>query len=68
MVNETMVGKPPKPGKYLCLRCESEFSFNEGALRCPHCENTGRSDLVPVFVRDVAEEELMHTPDDFQGG
>lgn len=68
MVNEAMVGKPPKPGKYHCTRCESEFAFDKGALRCPRCQNTTRNDLVPVFVRDVLEEELMHTPDDFQGG
>lgn len=68
MVNEAMVGKPPKPGKYLCMRCESEFAFDKGALRCPKCSNTTRNDLVPVFVRDVLEEELMHTADDFPGG
>lgn len=68
MVNQAMVGKPPKPGMYHCLRCEDEFEFVKGALRCPNCDNTKRNDLVPVDVRDVKEEELMHTADDFQGG
>ncbi len=68
MVNQDMVGKPPKPGMYYCVRCEEQFAFVEGALRCPNCQNTTRNDLVPVDVRDVKEEELMHTTDDFQGG
>jgi Zn finger protein HypA/HybF involved in hydrogenase expression len=67
-MNQTMVGKPPKPGKYHCLKCEKMFDFEEGALRCPQCENTTRNDLVPVDVADVKEEELMHTDVDFQGG
>lgn len=67
-MNQTMVGKPPKPGKYHCLNCEKVFSFDEGALRCPECENTTRNELVPIDVRDVKEEDMMRTMTDFPGG
>jgi len=67
-MNQAMVGKPPKPGKYHCLKCEEIFPFVKGALRCPNCENATRNELVPIDVRDVKEEELMHTAVDFQGG
>lgn len=68
MVNQTMVGKPPKPGKYHCLRCDSEFNYRRGALRCPQCDNNTRNELVPIDVREVREDEIMLTPDDFPGG
>lgn len=67
-MNQTMVGKPPKPGQYHCTRCDKVFKFDHGPLSCPKCSNTVREELVPVDVRDVKEEELMHTDDDFQGG
>lgn len=67
-MNQAMVGKPPKPGEYLCAVCDGTFRFKNGVLRCPECGNNRREDLVPIFVKEVKEEELMHTEVDFPGG
>ena len=67
-MNQTMVGKPPTRGKYYCANCDSCFGHRDGILMCPECLSTIREDLILIYVREIIEEEMMHTPDDFQGG
>lgn len=63
--------KPPEPGEYECIWCETifEFSSDENSkLVCPNCGNNDRKDLVPVFIANLPEDETMYTASDFHGG
>ncbi len=67
-MNQTMIGKPPTSGRYYCSECFAIFELINDSLKCPSCLNSDRDVFVLVYVRDIAEEELMHTGVDFQGG
>ena len=67
-MNQTMVGKPPTPGKYYCTNCYNCFRFQIGRLVCPNCSNKVRDDLVIIDVREIAEDLMMLMNSDYQGG
>lgn len=67
-MNPTMEGKPPTQGEYYCTSCSICFRLAAGPLQCPQCLDAVRDDFVLIYVREVPEEETMHTPDDFAGG
>ncbi len=66
-MNRTMLGKPPTNGRYYCTECFNIFELEE-ELQCPACCNNTREDFVLIYVREVAEEILMHTAADYHGG
>lgn len=67
-MNQTMYGKPPTRGIYLCTNCDNSFRFFTDVLKCPVCPDGTRDDLVIIFVRDQQEELLMHMPCDYNAG
>jgi len=67
-VDNIIKGTPPQPGEYKCTRCDAQFNYKCGALFCPSCGNRRHDELVPIFVKEQKEEELMKTEADFPGG
>jgi len=60
--------KVAEAGEYLCIWCETRFTFQTGELACPECGNTDRNDLVTVYMEDdTQEEEMMSAADWGQG-
>lgn len=59
--------KPPEPGEYECIWCETIFDFSPGKneFECPNCGNKDRKDLVPVYIANLPEDETMYTRSDF---
>lgn len=63
-----MPNKPTEAARYVCMRCETEFDFRRGDLLCPSCQNTNKTELVPIDVRNYPPEENLYTEDDWHGG
>jgi hypothetical protein len=62
--------KPPEPGEYDCIWCDTVFAFDpeRNSLECPSCGNKDRKDLVPVYITNLVEDESMYTASEFPGG
>ncbi|MFA6209013.1 MAG: hypothetical protein WCT03_07825 [Candidatus Obscuribacterales bacterium] len=63
-----MPNKPSEAATYLCNKCSKQFKFEQGTLICPSCQNTNKTDLVVISMKDNPEENQMYTEDDFLGG
>jgi PHP family Zn ribbon phosphoesterase len=62
--------KPPEPGEYECIWCETVFEVapERDSLACPNCGNKDRKDLVPIYIANMPDDEAMYTPDSYPAG
>jgi phage FluMu protein Com len=63
-----MPAKPAEKATYLCNKCNKQFQFASGDLKCPSCGNQNKTDLVIIYIKDDPKEEHLYTKDDFVGG
>jgi hypothetical protein len=57
-----------KKGNYTCQKCQAQFKFEEGDLKCPSCGTTAADNLVPYYTENDPERDEMLTRDDFASG
>ena len=55
-------------GDYVCQRCQSQFHYIGGKLRCPVCATQAAENLVPFYTEVDPEKDEMLTRDDFGQG
>jgi uncharacterized Zn finger protein (UPF0148 family) len=55
-------------GDYVCQRCQSQFHYAGGKLRCPVCSTQAAENLVPFYTEVDPEKDEMLTRDDFGQG
>jgi Zn finger protein HypA/HybF involved in hydrogenase expression len=60
--------KPPQVATYLCIWCDTEFSYEDGEFACPDCGNKDPRDLIVIHMVDDPAEHALYCPIDFQGG
>ncbi len=63
-----MPNKPSEAATYLCNKCNMQFVFEQGNLLCPRCQNSDKTELVVISIKDNLEENQLYTEDDFLGG
>jgi len=57
-----------KKGNYVCQKCQAQFKFESGDLKCPKCSTTAADDLVPFYTENDPQRDEMLTRDDFGPG
>lgn len=63
-----MPNKPSEAATYLCNKCSMQFAFEQGNLLCPRCQNSDKTELVVISIKDNLDENQLYTEDDFLGG
>ncbi|HEY9786177.1 MAG TPA: hypothetical protein V6D17_12290 [Candidatus Obscuribacterales bacterium] len=74
--SEPMVATPqyvrdygiPRLGRYLCQRCQKQFSYSGGQFKCPHCGATADDELVAFYTEEDPETDELLGPQEFPGG
>jgi uncharacterized Zn finger protein (UPF0148 family) len=56
-----------KTGEYVCQKCQTQFKYTTGQLKCPKCGTGIADDLIPFYTEDGPEKEGLST-DEFHGG
>ena len=57
-----------RAGDYVCQRCQSQFHYISGKLRCPVCSTMAAENLVPIYTEVDPERDEMLSREDFGQG
>ncbi len=56
-----------KYGEYICQRCQKQFGYQGGELKCPKCGAEKADNLNSIYTEDEPSSEGLGT-EDFSGG
>jgi protein-arginine kinase activator protein McsA len=57
-----------KKGTYVCQKCQTQFKYASGDLKCPKCNTMKAEDLVPFYMENDPERDEMLSRDEFAAG
>jgi uncharacterized Zn finger protein (UPF0148 family) len=57
-----------KKGTYACQKCQTQFKYASGDLKCPKCGTMKADNLVPFYMENDPERDEMLSRDDFSAG
>ena len=57
-----------KKGTYACQKCQAQFKYQSGDLKCPKCGTVAADNLTAVYTENDPEQDEMLSRDDFSSG
>ena len=55
-------------GIYMCIDCSNSFKIKHGPTVCNDCGNSGREEVIAIFVEDAADMDSYLSRSEYMGG